>query len=108
MKLLVDLVVLRLRPWSQIEVRLVIAVVSERAVHPSFTLLLAQSLENTKKSDSGLLTDSSACYFELKCYIIKRLIFLDIEPEWFSRFMVKIKSEVDLAPRWTSVQFILI
>ena len=55
MKLLVNLVVLRLSPRGQIEVRLVIAVVSERAVHPSFTLLLAQSLENTKKCDSGLL-----------------------------------------------------
>ena len=68
MKLLVNLVVLRLRPRSQIEVRLVIAVVSERAVHPSFTLLLAQSLENTKKCDSGLLTHGWACYFECKCY----------------------------------------
>ena len=55
MELLVNLVVLRLSPRSQIKVRLVIAVVSERAVHPAFALLLAQRLEKKKKCDSGHL-----------------------------------------------------
>ena len=53
MELLVNLVVLRLRPRSQIEVRLVVAVVSERRVHPPLTLLLTQSLENINKCESS-------------------------------------------------------
>ena len=70
MELLVNLVVFRLSPRGQIEVRLVVAVVSQRAVHPPFTLLLAQGLE-TARNVTGLVILSGTEL--LLCYIIKTI-----------------------------------